>query len=184
MYRDNSIIMKSIFNPFPTISTERLILRETARNDLESILFLRSDPEVNKFIKRDTPVNLHDAEVFLNKIIKGMENEVNVNWAITLREEPSMIGSICLWNFSADRKTAEIGYDLHTAFQNRGIMSEAMGAVVNYGFKQLNLDEIVAYTHCENISSRHLLTKCGFILMPELRDEDNQDNRIFSLKKS
>ena len=68
-----------------------------------------------------------------------------------------MIGTISLWKFSEDKKTAEVGYDLNPVFHNKGIMTEALNCVLKYGFTQLQLDKIEAYTHKENQASRKLL---------------------------
>ena len=176
--------MKLKFIPFPRLVTERLTLRQTTKNDCEEILFLRSDKEVNKYIKRPTPRNVRDAEEFVNKIAKGIENGENIYWGITLKGSTKMIGSICLWNFSSDRKKAEVGYDLSPEFQNQGIMSEALKCVLNFGFKNLELDEIEAFTHYGNESSKRLLMKNNFSLIENRKDKDNADNIIFKIKKS
>ena len=61
-----------------------------------------------------------------------------------------MIGSICLWNFSEDRKVAEIGYDLDPKYQRKGIMTESINAVLNFGFRKLSLEKIEAFTQKQN----------------------------------
>ncbi|MCH8330093.1 MAG: GNAT family N-acetyltransferase [Bacteroidetes bacterium] len=60
--------MKFKFKPFPRLVTERLTLRLTTLNDREEVFFLRSDKEVNKYVKRPTPADVGKAEKFMNKI--------------------------------------------------------------------------------------------------------------------
>ena len=173
------------FPEFPILVTDRLRLRKITKNDGPTIFFLRTDKEVNKYINRPKPhKNVKEAEDFIEKSSRGIENGENINWGIILHGETDIIGSICLWNFSVDRKKAELGYDLNPKYQNRGIMSEALNRVLNFGFLDLNLDEIEAFTHHGNESSKRLLIKNNFSLNKSRTDEGNPNNIIFELKKT
>ena len=167
------------FIPFPTLTTDRLILRKANKADGNEILFLRSDPSVNKYINRPPTNNLKDAEDFMERIENGIQKGQNINWNITLKNDPKMIGSICIWNFSEDQKTGEVGYDLHPLFHGKGIMSEALKCVVKYGFQELGLEKIEAYTHRENESSKRLLENNNFTLVPDKEDDYNEFNVVF-----
>jgi ribosomal-protein-alanine N-acetyltransferase len=147
--------------------------------DLEDILFLRSDPTVNKYIDRSPAQKLKDAEDFFNKISKGFDEGKNINWTITYKDNDKMIGSICLWNFSEDEKIGEVGYDLKPEFQGQGIMTEALKAILNFGFEQLKLEKIEAYTHHQNESSKRLLVKNNFKIIKGKIDEYNSNNIVF-----
>ena len=92
-----------------------------------------------------------------------------------------MIGSISLWNFSEDKKTGEVGYDLSTKHHNTGVMSEALKCVLNYGFNTLQLDKIEAFTHRDNEPSKKLLIKHNFNLIEHRKDVGNLNNIIFEL---
>lgn len=170
------------FIPFPELTTERLLLRQTVKTDAKEVFFSRSDKEMNKYIRRNPPVNIKEAEDFVDKIIRGMENGENINWSITLNGEQKMIGSICLWNFSPDKKIAEVGYDLHSDFQHQGIMDEALKRVLTFGFKTLKLDHIEAFTHYLNEPSKKLLLKNNFLYIENRKDKDDPNNSIFELK--
>jgi len=89
-----------------------------------------------------------------------------------------------LWNFSEDRKTAEVGYELLPEFHHQGIMTEALKAVIDFSFKELQLTKIVAMTNKFNENSKGLLLKNDFILEVGREDEGFPDNLVFSLKKS
>ena len=170
-------------NNFPEIKTKRLSLRRLEKSDWEAVSFLRSDKHVNEFVKRPSAETREKALEFISKINKGFENQDLYYWKITEKNQNEMIGSICLWNFSNDKKVAEIGYDLSPNYQGRGIMSESLKNVIDFGFKNLNLDFIQAYTHHQNTSSTTLLERNGFILVQGKKDEYNLDNIIFELKK-
>jgi ribosomal-protein-alanine N-acetyltransferase len=80
-------------------------------------------------------------------------------------------------------KEAEVGYELLPEYHRKGIMSEALAAVVDFAFKNLHLQEIVAMTHKLNENSKGLLLKHDFVLQEDRKDEDFPENLVFSLKK-
>ncbi|MBG7630772.1 MAG: GNAT family N-acetyltransferase, partial [Bacteroidetes bacterium] len=155
-------------------------------SDVDEVLFLRSDKTVNKFIERPEnrkTKNKSDALKFIEKIITEIENNKSISWEITFINNPKMIGSICLWNFSNNLKTAEVGYALNPEFQNQGIMHDAINCVIDYGFNKLNLDKIEAFTHRKNEPSKRLLEKNGFTFIDHRMDEGNASNIIFEIEK-
>jgi len=173
-------------NKFPVLKSNRLILRETTAVDVDQTYFLRSDEDVNKFIKRSEESktkSLADAQAFIDKITQEYEQNKSISWSICLSESTEMIGSICLWNYSEDMKKAELGYALHPNYQGKGIMSEALQLVVNCGFEHFNFKLIEAYTHNKNKNSKALLLKNGFVLNAEKKDEEDLNNDVFELKK-
>lgn len=174
------------FLPFPELKTERLLLRQVIATDAPEILYLRSNETVNQFIKR--PVDrqtrtIDDARDFIEKLGEYVEDNASITWSICLHGEPKTIGTICLWNFSPSKTTAELGYDLGLAHHGKGIMSEALKGVVSFGFEQLKLEKIEAFTDFRNEASIQLLTKNGFVVNSERSDENNPNNRIFERKK-
>lgn len=173
------------FYPFPKITSNSITLRQILPSDCESILFLRSDEEVNKFIQRPEDrktKNLEDAKKFIEELTKNLEINKSIAWGISLENEFEIVGTICLWNFSSDEKTAEVGYDLKPNFQGKGIMSTALKCVLAYGFDELNLELIEAYTDKENISSRVLLEKNNFKCTNDKKDDYNLNNVVYEIK--
>ncbi len=77
----------------------------------------------------------------------------------------------------------KVGYDLNSTFQRKGIMSEALNSVVNFGFIELNIDKIEAFTHIQNENSKKLLEKNGFTFIENRKDNDNLSNVVFEIKK-
>ncbi|MCL1671597.1 GNAT family N-acetyltransferase [Elizabethkingia ursingii] len=169
---------------FPVLFTNRLVLNRIEDTDVKSIFSLRSDEEVARYVKRGPDHDIQQAYDFIRLARDRYENKSAINWAIRKKETPDLIGGICLWKISADRKTAEIGYDLKPLHHGKGIMSEAMVAIIEYGFSILGLDKIEAFTSRYNEASKSLLLKHNFILNPERIDEDNMDNLIFELKRN
>lgn len=161
--------------------SERLTLRKLSKNDSEEILQLRSDTEINKFLDRKPSETVEDALNFINNIIEN-ESEELFYWAITKTGEDKLIGAICLFEFSADLKKCEIGYELLTEYQGQGIMIEAVEKVLEYAIKKLEIKTIDAVTHKDNQSSTKLLQKLNF---KKLEDnvEHNPNLILFRLTK-
>ncbi len=168
-------------SPTPILRTPRLVLREVRASDWRQILHLRSDPQVNALVKRPLSKTKEDAIAFIKKVDGSNQAEQFVYWGITLPETDQVIGSICLWQFSADGKTAEVGYDLSVAEQGNGYMTEAMQAVLDFGFAKIGLTAVEAYTQSNNVSSIKLLEKFGFRLLVDRKDENNKLNAVYAL---
>lgn len=174
--------MNSIEN-FQELETNRLRLRRLEENDWPMILYLRSDKEANKYVNRQSAETKEKALAFITKTNNDINNGQLHQWCISLKNSPAMIGNICLWNFSQDRKTAEMGYDLSPEFQGQGIMNEAVKAVLNFGFIQLELDLIEAFTSKRNESSKKLLLRNNFKWNGSRNDPDDPDNLIYEIYK-
>lgn len=169
-----------IFNPFPVLKSERLTLRQLSLTDQQNVFALRADEEINQFLNRKPAETIEDAIRFINVINENIKNNNSVYWAITLTETREFVGTICLFDFSNDKTSVEIGYELFTGFQGQGIMSEAIEKVINYVFKVLKFQKILAVTHYQNYASAKLLTKYNFL---PSKDIDNQqiDFNTFTL---
>ena len=171
------------FTPFPVLITERLTLRCLELSDDQQLFKLRSNKIVNKYIVRPKQKNIEEIRAFISKINREINNNEWIYWVISLKDEPTLIGDICLWNFSEDKTVAEIGYELDPAFHGKGIMSEALKKIIEFAFRDIELNSIEAYTHKNNNDSTKLLQKYNFKLDVERVDKENSDNIIFTLTK-
>ena len=170
--------------PYTKTETDRLFLRPITVSDAEEILFLRSDKTITKFIERpekEKTKTKKDAIQFINMINDGFKQNKFITWGITLNENSKIIGTICLWNFSKDYKTAEVGYDLHYNHQGKGIMNEALNRILNLSFNELKLSKILAYTHKDNSNSRKLLERNHFSINKNKIDINNKFNVIYEI---
>jgi ribosomal-protein-alanine N-acetyltransferase len=117
-----------------------------------------------------------------------IENNECIDWAITFKDDSRLIGLICLWNISRKEYKAEVGYELLSAFQGKGITQEALLEVIKFGFDVMKLQKIEAYTHRENIKSTKLLEKFNFKRDMEIESKIDRavdpNNVVYSLIKS
>jgi [ribosomal protein S5]-alanine N-acetyltransferase len=165
---------------FPILTSERLTLRQLSTDDKQAIFALRSDTEINKYLNRVPSKTVEDTINFISKINDNIDKSNSIYWVITLTKTKTFVGTICLFGFSNEKNSCEIGYELLTIFQNKGIMKEAIKEVIDYAFQTLQFQKIVAFSHNENQHSTKLLQKFNFLQSPET-DKENQDLNIFTL---
>lgn len=162
------------FTPFPSLATNRLLLRKVVPEDAADIYMLRSDDLVNQYLERTRANSLDDARNFIKKVTEKIENNEAIYWSIILKNENKLIGTICLWGIDIKKSKAEIGYELLPIFQGNGYMQEALTEVLRYASSTLNIQTIEAWTHKSNEASLTLLEKTEFKrdLLAESEAED------------
>jgi [ribosomal protein S5]-alanine N-acetyltransferase len=174
------------FHPFQNIETERLLLRRLNENDADEVLALRGNPEIMKFIPRPLAKSKEDALEHIAMIEDKIVNNTGINWGITIKGSPKIIGIIGHYKISPENHRAEIGYMSFPATNGKGYMSEAIKAVLEYGFEQMGLHSVEAIIDPKNIASERVLQKNGFvkeahILENEFWDGKFLDTAIYSL---
>ncbi|HMC99695.1 MAG TPA: GNAT family N-acetyltransferase [Ferruginibacter sp.] len=151
------------FTPFPEISTQRLLLRKIEMTDAAAIMAMRSDEIVMQYIDRELITSIEAAEAWIQKVVDSLNNNSGINWAITLKEDPTkQIGTIGFWRLIKEHFRAEIGYMLNRNYWRMGIMKEAIPAVNEFGFKKMGLHSIEAHINPANKASAAILEATGF----------------------
>ncbi len=151
------------FSPFPVIPTARLSLRSINKDDAAELFYLRSNPAVLQFLDRAPLASEKEAAAFLETLLEQLKKNEGIVWAITFKDDPAkMIGTISYKKIVKEHYRAEIGYLLRPDEWGKGIMKEALEAVVQYGFRQMNLHSIEANINPANVPSAALLESCKF----------------------
>ncbi len=151
------------FDPFPILETSRLTLRQITKNDANEIFVLRSDTRVMKYILRPIAETLEDALQLIQIVADAETNNNGITWAITLKENGQLIGTIGYWQIKKEHYRAEIGYLLSPDFQRKGMMQEALTTVIHYGFAEMKLHTIEADVDPKNTPSISLLERNKFV---------------------
>lgn len=152
------------FLPFPTLETERLVLRRITENDIEALYFLRADEEMMRFIDRDRVAGPDEMLPFLRMIDTCVEDGSALTWGVALKADPSkMIGTIGFWRIVREHFRAEIGCALHRDYWGSGLMTEAMKAALDFGFKNIRLHSVEANINPENSAAAALVERTGFL---------------------
>ncbi len=157
------------FTHFPYLTTNRLHLRRIQPTDAEALFAIRSDREVTKPYGQEPYQSLDESRAFIQQIQGFYDRRDAIFWGITLKDEDNIIGTVTFWNFGHGFHCAEIGYELNRAYWQQGIMTEAISAILTYGFTELGLHRIEANPGAENTPSRSILLKLGFTFEGNLR---------------
>ena len=167
------------FHPFPKIITPRLVLRRLLKKDADALFEIRNNVEAMRYVDRDPMKTLAEAKKLINTIQNNEFENNAILWVIALKEQPEkMIGTIGFFYIVKPNYRAEIGYMLHPAHHGKGIVSEAIRAVVAYGFNHMKLHSIEAILDPGNTASAKVLEKNGFVKEAHLRENEFFDGRF------
>jgi len=169
-------------SPFPVLSTRRLTLRKLTDGDLPELFEMRADPEMHLFTDTVPDVTTKDTKNYIEKMNDGVKADLWFIWGIEHTLLHRLIGTISIWNFDEKKQKAELGFGLTPAFQGRGYMSEALKAVVDYGFKTLKLSIIEAYTDEGNKRSIKLLNNAGFNYQNTIDEAGLKKEKVFKMQ--
>ncbi|MEN8701568.1 GNAT family N-acetyltransferase [Bacillus infantis] len=163
-------IKEKLKGSFPEIETDRLLLRKVKLEDAADILRYLSDPEVTKYYGLEPFADLEDARSEIGWYERILKEGTGVRWGISLKGGKELIGSCGFLNMDSGHFRADIGLELNPAYWNQGIGTEAIEAIIRYGFDNLNLMRIQALIEPANLQSQRLFGKCGFIREGLLRN--------------
>ncbi len=185
---------KTAFKEFPEIRTKRLVLRQPSMKDAEWYLEHFSRPEMVWGGGEQGPRNIGAArEEVRSDMVDLYRKRQGFRWVITLKGEGRPIGSLGYykWAPSAEwRHQAEMGYDLAREHWGKGIMAEAMNAVIDFGFEKMELNRIEVFIMPRNKRSIKLIKNLGFkkegVLRQRYFDEfgNYADDVLFSMLRS
>lgn len=145
----------------PRLETERLILRSMSLDDLEFIIRHFSDYETNRYSDYEGLKNREEAIEFYKRFLE-LGKPSHFRLGVVLKETGELVGTLGYHNFSRKDFRTEIGYDLYKTHWGKGFMTEAVRAIIRYGFEQMNLNRIEATMNSENLRSIKLLERLGF----------------------
>lgn len=177
------------FLPFKDLESERLLLRQITPGDVNEIFELRSNPETMKYIPRPLVTSIDEAMNHIEMIQDKIEKNEGINWAITLKDDPKMIGIIGHYRVKWEHFRSEIGYMLLPEYQGKGIISEAIQLMINYGFYEMQMHSLEAIIDPKNTASAKVLEKNNFVreahfLQNEFYDGKFLDTVIYSILKN
>ena len=174
---------------FPTLETDRLILREITKEDSEAIFSSFSNDEVTRYYGQDPFVNIGEAEKIIDIFATNYVEKRGIRWGIQRKDNGKIIGTIGFHAWFHKHKRAEIGYEIQPDYWRKGYTQEAILKIISYGFEEMDLTRIGAVVFTENEASIKLLTKIGFQKEGLLKDYMYQngkphDTYIYSLVKN
>jgi RimJ/RimL family protein N-acetyltransferase len=177
-----------LFRNLPEITTPRLLLRKFRRGDADAVFAYASDPQVALYTLWDRHRDVKTTRKFVDMVVKGYRQGMPAPWAIVLRREDKLIGAIGLRNWVLEHARAEVGYVVSREHWGKGYASEALNAVLDFGFSRMHVNRIEAKCVPENRGSSRVLEKAGMKCEGLLRDYEFvkgefQNLNIYSILK-
>ena len=145
----------------PTLETPRLRLRKLSMRDAQDIFEYSQDPHVARYVLWDAQRNVSEARGYIRYMLRKYRMGDPASWGIDWKENGKIIGTIGFMWIQKENAAAEVGYSLSRGYWNRGIMTEALEAVLRHGFRSMNLNRIEAQHELPNTASGAVMRKCG-----------------------
>ena len=163
-----------------TLETGRLVLRRFCINDAQAMFDnWAGDCEVTKYLTWPTHENVETSRAILADWVSGYEKDDRYQWAITLKENgDAPIGSIGVVKKNDDIQMVHIGYCIGQSWWNRGIMSEALSALIKFFFEEVGAIRIELYHDTRNAASGKVMQKCGLIYEGTFRQAERNNQGI------
>lgn len=160
-----------------TIETDRLVLRKIDISDAEDMFSnWASDEEVTRYVPWKPHKTIEDTKEIINFWLIDIDDADVYRWCIVYKDSMQPIGTIDVVNLDEDLETAEIGYCLSRKHWGQGIMTEALIAVIDYLFSNVNFNRITAKHNVKNLASGKVMEKSGMTFEGVLR-QAGKDNK-------
>ena len=165
---------------FPVLKTDRLLLREIVPADIHFVFKGLSDAQVI----RHFAVSYHSLEATGEQMkwyADMILNDTGRCWAIC-SEDNNIFYGVCTLNFwKKEHRCAETGYWILPAYWGKGIVPEAMRAIIVYGFNEMNLHRISAEVEDDNQASIAVMQKLGFVMEGIRKECEIKEGRYINL---
>ena len=154
----------------PTLETPRLLLRPLLQSDLPEFLDINRDGEVTRYLPYPAWVAMDDAVGWYHRMLGLIADGKIAYNAVVEKATGRVVGGTLLRDIDGDTGKLEVGYVLGRAFWGKGLMREAVGAVVGYAFAKPEMRRVEAHIDGRNTASQRLVESLGFQREALLRD--------------
>jgi ribosomal-protein-alanine N-acetyltransferase len=165
---------------FPTLKTDRLLLRQFVASDIQNVFKGLSCPDIIKYYGVSYQT-LEATKAQMDFFTNLEKEETGIWWAICSLDNQTFYGAAGLNNLTKEHKKAEIGFWLLTDFWGKGIMTEALPLICDYGFDKLELHRIEAIVETENTNSKKAMDKLNFKYEGTMIDCEIKNEKFISL---
>jgi ribosomal-protein-alanine N-acetyltransferase len=166
-----------VFRAFPHLETERLLLKRLHPSDAESLFAILADEELTRFYDDEAFTQISQAREQIEAWASAFDARRAIRWGIARRDTDTVVGTCGYYGFHGWHRRASIGYELARSHWRQGIMTEALDAIIGFGFRKVGLNRIQAVMMPRNEGSAMLLEKLGFRREGVLREYENWGNK-------
>ena len=159
------------------LKSEHLIYRPFELSDAQALFEMDSNPNVHKYLWQKPTLDIDESIQIIEMLHKQYKENGIGRFATILKETGEFIGwtGIKFVNDHIENGNTNFyhyGYRLNEKHWNKGYASEATKIWLDYGFNEMNINKMNAYTHAENGASNHILSKSGFQFIEDYPDKD------------
>lgn len=166
---------------FPLLETSRLLLRASALADVPRLAALAGSYEVAKnTLNIPHPYHESDARRWVQITQENYQQQTAYAFATELKATGEFIGGIGL-TLDQRHNRAEAGYWLGQPYWGQGLASEALAALLHFGFEELALNKIYATHHAGNLASGRVMLKNGMVKEGELAQHTKRNGHYHDL---
>ena len=169
------------FNQFPILETERLVIRRVIKSDVHEIIMLRGNPETMKFIPRPLCKSEEDAMELIAKFDGMIERNEGINWGMADKSTNKIIGLISFHRIEKENYRAEIGYMVMPEFSGKGLVSEGIKKLLDFGFNVMNFNSVSAIIVPQNSKSETVLQQNGFKKEAHFKQSEYSNNEFIDI---
>jgi len=177
-----------LFSDLPTIETPRLLLRKVTLEDAQDAFEYAKDPKVSRYLPWEAHQSVEDSRAFIRTVLDGYSKGASGAWAIHYKPAGKMVGTFAYHNWLPAFRRAAVGYAIGRDYWNHGLMTEALGRMLRFGFEALDLNRIEATCDDLNVGSWRVMEKCGMKQEGSFRQHmffkgRYRDNRLYAILK-
>ncbi|MEC4005108.1 GNAT family N-acetyltransferase [Flavobacterium sp. SUN052] len=159
------------------LETNRLLFRPLVLTDAQDLFELNKNPAVHKYLWQTPEIKIEESIKVIEYVQRQYEENNIGRFATILKETGEFIGwtGIKFVNDHVENGNTnfyDYGYRLAENFWNKGYATEASIAWLEYGFNEMNIEKMNAFTHSQNGASNHVLEKVGFNFVEDYPDKD------------
>lgn len=152
---------ESIFSHLPALNTPRLIVRPMRMRDAADLYEYSKDPEVAQHVLWEAHQSIHQTRSYIRYVLKQYRNGAPGSFCIQEKATGKVIGTIGFMWLHPENRACEVGYSLSHRHWNRGYMTEALIAVIDFAFEMLRVNRVEAQHETDNPASGRVMVKVG-----------------------
>jgi RimJ/RimL family protein N-acetyltransferase len=154
----------------PDLETPRLRVRPVAESDLAALMAVNGDDQVTRFLPYETWRSMDDAQAWYKRIAGMQEAASAIQLVAVDKASQAAIATCLLFQFDQKSERAELGYVLGRAHWGKGMMREALQAVIDHAFGPMRVRRLEAHIDPRNEASRRIAQRLGFTREGLLRE--------------
>ncbi len=165
------VTVADVFGNLPSLETERLLLRKLRLEDAGDLFEYASDPEVSRYTTWEAHKTIDDSRAILSQWMDLYATGQVAPWGVVHKGDAKLIGTCGFVSWAPRHARAEVAYALSRKYWNKGYTTEAVRAVIAFGYNTMRLNRIEARCEIPNVGSARVMEKVGMKFEGVLRQQ-------------